>query len=343
MSGFIDSEPDDLDRAQAVVALGGGHGLHASLTALRRLVDDLTVDDLTAIVTVADNGGSSGRLRGEFNVLPPGDLRMALAALCGDDDWGDTWAKVLQHRFEGDGEMRGHVVGNLLIVGLWELLGDHVDALDWVGRLLGAKGRVLPMALTPMEITAQVRAVPGDDSATTTVRGQVEVATAEGEIVSIDLDPPDPPVSEEALAKIAEADWAFLGPGSWFSSVLPHLRVTALREAILATDARLVVVLNLEEQAGETGGFGPADHLRVLVEHAPGLQVHTVLADPSSFDAARLVELRETVASVGARLVLDDVAVADGSPRHDPRKLASAYARIMTSAGDTEHDDDGWA
>jgi len=112
VSGFIDSEPDDLDRAQAVVALGGGHGLHASLTALRRLVDDLTVDDLTAIVTVADNGGSSGRLRGEFNVLPPGDLRMALAALCGDDDWGDTWAKVLQHRCEGDGEMRGHVVGH---------------------------------------------------------------------------------------------------------------------------------------------------------------------------------------------------------------------------------------
>ena len=95
------------------------------------------VDDLTAVVTVADNGGSSGRLRGEFGVLPPGDLRMALAALCGDDDWGRTWARVLQHRFAGDGEMHDHVVGNLLIVGLWELLGDHVDGLDWVGRLLG--------------------------------------------------------------------------------------------------------------------------------------------------------------------------------------------------------------
>ena len=107
------------------------------------------VDELTAIVTVADNGGSSGRLRGEFGVLPPGDLRMALAALCGDDDWGRTWSRVVQHRFAGEGEMRGHVVGNLLIVSLWELLGDHVQALDWVGRLLGASGRVLPMALTP--------------------------------------------------------------------------------------------------------------------------------------------------------------------------------------------------
>ena len=147
------SDVPALARAVPVVALGGGHG-PARLSALRLLVDELVVDDLTAVVTVADNGGSSGRLRGEFGVLPPGDLRMALAALCGDDEWGQTWAEVLQHRFAGDGEMHGHVVGNLLIVGLWELLGDHVDGLDWVGRLLGAPGRVLPMALTPLDITA---------------------------------------------------------------------------------------------------------------------------------------------------------------------------------------------
>ncbi len=182
------------DRAQSVVAFGGGHGLHASLTALRLLLDDLTVDQLTAIVTVADNGGSSGRLRDQFDVLPPGDLRMALAALCGDDQWGDTWARVLQHRFAGDGDMRGHVIGNLLIVGLWELLGDHVDALDWVGRLLGAKGRVLPMALAPMDIRAEVRGAGDDPDALTTVRGQVEVATTDGVITEIALDPPDPPV-----------------------------------------------------------------------------------------------------------------------------------------------------
>src|SRR5689334_5790006 len=123
----------------SVVALGGGHGLAASLSALRRLTGDLT-----AVVTVADNGGSSGRLRGEFGVLPPGDLRMALAALCGDDEWGRTWERVVQHRFTGDGDMGGHVVGNLLIVSLWELFGEPVPALDWVGRLLGASGRVLP-------------------------------------------------------------------------------------------------------------------------------------------------------------------------------------------------------
>ncbi|TQK70964.1 uridine diphosphate-N-acetylglucosamine-binding protein YvcK [Nocardioides sp. SLBN-35] len=320
------------ERAQAVVALGGGHGLHASLSALRHLVDDLTVDELTAVVTVADNGGSSGRLRGEFGVLPPGDLRMALAALCGDDEWGDTWAKVLQHRFEGDGEMRGHVVGNLLIVGLWELLGDHVDALDWVGRLLGAKGRVLPMAMTPMDITAEVRGlVAGDPDALTAVRGQVEVATTDGVIAAIALEPADPEVSPAVLDAIGAADWVVLGPGSWFSSVLPHLLVRRLRESLVATDARVVVVLNLEEQAGETGGFGPADHLAVLAEHAPDLGIDVVLADRTSV-ADDLAELEETVAALGARLVIDDLAIGDGTPRHDPVRLATAYAHVFGSA-----------
>jgi uncharacterized cofD-like protein len=320
------------DRAKSVVALGGGHGLHASLSALRRLVDDLTVDDLTAIVTVADNGGSSGRLRGEFGVLPPGDLRMALAALCGDDEWGDTWARVLQHRFSGDGEMRGHVVGNLLIVGLWELLGDHVDALDWVGRLLGAKGRVLPMALTPMDIRADVRGLDDDPHQLTTVRGQVEIATTDGVIAAIDLDPPDPPVSPDALTAIQAADWVVLGPGSWFTSVIPHLMVLSLRDALVTTNARVVVVLNLEEQEGETPGFGPVDHLAVLAEHAPQLTIHTVLADRDRV-GTELDELRDIVAAHGARLHVADLGVDDGSPHHDPDKLAAAYAAIFDDEG----------
>jgi len=314
------------DHAQAVVAFGGGHGLHASLSALRILVDDLTVDSLSAVVTVADNGGSSGRLRREFGVLPPGDLRMALAALCGDDRWGDTWAKVLQHRFAGDGEMKGHNLGNLLIVGLWELLGDHVEALDWICRLLGAKGRVLPMALVPMDITAEVRGLAPDPDQLTTVRGQVEIATTEGVIDSIRLVPDDPPASSEALAAIAAAEWVFIGPGSWFTSVIPHLMVRSLRGALVSTDARVVVVLNLAEQAGETPGFGPADHLAVLAAHAPDLKVHAVLADESM---EGLDELAEAVEAYGAELVVADVALADGTPRHDPEKLAAAYARIM--------------
>lgn len=307
----------------AVVAVGGGHGLHASLSALRRVVADPT-----AVVTVADNGGSSGRLRGEFGVLPPGDLRMALAALCGDDDWGRTWERVVQHRFAGNGEMRGHVVGNLLIVSLWELLGDHVQALDWVGRLLGASGRVLPMALTPMDITAEVRGLDAEDPGRlTTVRGQVAVATTEGEIVSVSLDPADPRACPEAVTAVREADWVVLGPGSWFTSVLPHVMVPELRQAIGDTDARVLVVLNLEAQVGETGGFGPEDHLAALLEHAPELKVHTVLVDPGSVtDAA---QLEQAVASYGAELVVADVAAAGGVPRHDPERLARAYERIL--------------
>jgi uncharacterized cofD-like protein len=322
-----------VDRAVAVVAFGGGHGLHASLSALRLLVDELVVDELTAVVTVADNGGSSGRLRGEFGVLPPGDLRMALAALCGRNEWGVTWSRVLQHRFAGDGEMRDHVVGNLLIVSLWELLGDHVDALDYVGRLLGATGRVLPMALVPMDITAEVRGlVPGEPEALTSVRGQVEVATTEGVIDSIALVPADPPAAPDALKAIEGADWVVLGPGSWFTSVIPHLLVPALAQALASTDAQVVVVLNLAAEAGETPGFRPADYLRALAEHAPDLRVHTVLAD-QNLTPDELDELDEVIAAYGAQLVVHDVAEAPGTPRHDPVKLAAALSRIVSGSG----------
>lgn len=315
------------DRAQSVVAFGGGHGLAASLGALRQLVHDLVVDDLTAVVTVADNGGSSGRLRSEFGVLPPGDLRMALAALCADHQWGDTWARVLQHRFAGQGEMNGHVIGNLLIVGLWEQLGDPVAALDWVGRLLGTSGRVLPMSLTPLDITAEVRGTdPGDPDALVTVRGQVEVATTDGVITSIALEPADPTPCPEAIDAVQAADWAVLGPGSWFTSVIPHLMVPALREAIVTSDARVVVTLNLGEQEGETPGFEAADHLAVLAEHAPQLRIHTVLADQRH---AGDRDLEELVRATGAELLVADVAMDDGSARHDPVKLAAAYSSIM--------------
>src|SRR3954463_14865218 len=147
-----------MNEGPRVVALGGGHGLAASLAALRHLTDRLT-----AVVTVADDGGSSGRLRREFGVLPPGDLRMALSALCDDGEWGRLWRDVLQHRFASAGALNGHALGNLLIVTLWELLDDPVAGLDWVGGLLGARGRVLPMAAVPLDIEAQVLGIDPDD------------------------------------------------------------------------------------------------------------------------------------------------------------------------------------
>ncbi|MEP6814755.1 MAG: gluconeogenesis factor YvcK family protein [Marmoricola sp.] len=313
----------DATRRPRVVALGGGHGLAASLSALRRVVDDLT-----AVVTIADNGGSSGRLREEFGALPPGDLRMALAALCGDDEWGQTWARVLQHRFESSGDMHGHAVGNLLIVALWELLGEHVSGLDWVARLLGAQGRVLPMALTPLHITAQVAgADPARPESVTTVRGQVEVATTPGKVLSVALDPESPRACPEAVAAVRTADWVVIGPGSWYSSVIPHLLVPELRTALQETSARLLLNLNLVNQPGETEGLTPADHLDALVRHAPELRLDVVLADQGTvLDEDRLTAV---AASYGGRLVLDDLALTGSPGQHDPEKLAAAYARTM--------------
>ncbi len=305
-----------------VVALGGGHGLAASLTALRGLTTELT-----AVVTVADNGGSSGRLREEFGALPPGDLRMALAALCGDDRWGQTWSRVLQHRFESEGPMHGHSMGNLLILSLWELLHDHVDGLDWVAGLLGARGRVLPMALTPLDITAEVRGAGADPDAVTSVHGQVGVATTRGEVLSVRLEPDDAPACPEAVAAVMEADYVVLGPGSWFTSIIPHLLIPGLCEALCRTPARVVVTLNLEPGADETRGYDLADHLDVLHRHAPDLRVYAVLADRDAVhDADRLTA---AAARLGARLELADLA--SGQPGvHDPHKLTTAYARLLT-------------
>jgi uncharacterized cofD-like protein len=308
-----------------VVALGGGHGLAASLAALRQICDR---DSLTAVVTVADDGGSSGRLREELGVLPPGDLRQALAALCCDDEWGRTWAKVIQHRFTSGGDLHGHAVGNLLIVALWEQIGEPVAALDWVARLLGAQGRVLPMSAVPLDIAATVRgADPARPGETSVVRGQAAVATTGGSVLGIRLLPEDPPAAPEAVTAVRRADWVVLGPGSWFTSVLPHLLVPALAAAIVETGAKKVIALNLAPQPGETAGFSPERHLEVLAAHAPGLSVDVVLADVETVSDHGSLE--RAAARLGARLVLAPVAAGDGTPRHDPKRLAAAYNGIF--------------
>ena len=308
----------------SVVALGGGHGLAASLTALRRLTPDLT-----AVVTIADNGGSSGRLREEFGVLPPGDLRMALAALCGDDRWGQTWAEVLQHRFESDGEMDGHSMGNLLMVTLWELLHDHVDGLEWVAGLLGARGRVLPMATTPLDITAEVRGAGADPEAVTTVHGQVSVATTTGEVLSVDLVPGDASACPQAVDAVLEADWVVLGPGSWFTSVMTHLLVPEVREALEVTRARRLLVLNLDPGTGETAGFSAGRHLETFVTLAPHLRLDAVLADPAVVDDEPA--LAQQCARLGASLLVTPVGRRDRPGEHDPLRFAAALRDILAT------------
>lgn len=307
----------------SVVAFGGGHGLAASLTALRQLTHRLT-----AVVTVADDGGSSGRLREEFPILPPGDLRMALAALCGDDEVGRAWAEVLQSRFPGDGPLGGHSIGNLLIAGLWQQLSDPVAGLDMVAAMLHVEGRVLPMAAVPLVIEADViGADPSSPDEVTLVVGQEAVALATGEIADVRLVPADPPAVPEALRAVHAADYLVFGPGSWYSSVIPHVLVPELLDAIQTSRARRILTLNLVPTEDETPAYTASRHVEVLAEHAPGLRLDAVVADPSF--AAGDPHLATYVQSLGARLVVAPVRMRDGSPRHDPHLLAAVYAGIM--------------
>lgn len=308
----------------AVAALGGGHGLAVSLQALQ-----LVTDKITAIVTVADDGGSSGRLRDEFDILPPGDLRMALAALCDTSEWGLQWRDALQHRFAGDGPLGGHALGNLIIASLWDLLGDPVAGLDLVGRLLGARGRVLPMAAEPLRIEASVLgADPAHPEAVTDVIGQVEVATTSGRVLAIRLHPDPPKACQPAVDAVLDADWVILGPGSWFSSVMPHLMVPDLRDALVRSPARKMLTLNMMQHDGETQGFSAADHLEVLAAHAPELHLDVVLADSSVVgDEARVLE--QVANRLGARVVCAQVADTDSPGSHDPLRLAAAYRDVL--------------
>jgi uncharacterized cofD-like protein len=334
-----------------VVAFGGGHGLGASLRALRRCADRLDLD-VTAVVTVGDDGGSSGRLRAERGALPPGDLRQALAALAGDDPTSRRTADLLQHRFavaatdtEGEADsdpLAGHTVGNLMLCGLMELMGDPVAALDHLAALVRARGRVLPMSRHPVAIEAEVRGHdPAHPRAVVTVRGQHNVAVTPGHVESVRLDPQSPAACAEAVAAVTAADWLIFGPGSWYTSVIPHLLVPELARAVVASPARRLVTLNLAAEL-ETEQLSLADHLAALSWYLPELRVDAVLADANAVDDPEPV--RRAAESLGARLVLAPVAIGDGTARHEPAALGAALVRLLGAArqagADDRHDQD---
>lgn len=317
--------------ATKVVAFGGGHGLSASLRALRRCAPELDLD-ITAVVTVGDDGGSSGRLRAERGGLPPGDLRQALVALAGDHPATRRSAGLFQHRFaelagdSGNG-LAGHAVGNLVLCGLMELLGDPVTALDHAGAMLGTVGRVLPMSRQPVGIEARVRgARPDHPDEVRTVQGQHQVAVTTGRVESLRLTPTAPAACAEAVAATGEADWLIFGPGSWYTSVLPHLLVPGLAAGIVSSPARRLVTLNLAAEK-ETFGLSAADHLAALRWHLPELKVDFVLADAKAVGDPEPVEGAAEL--LGARLVLAPIAVTDGTPRHDPAALGAALVPVL--------------
>jgi len=312
-------------RNPRVVALGGGHGLAATLSALRGVTSEIT-----AIVTVADNGGSSGRLREEFSIYPPGDLRMALAALCADDEWGRSWAQIMQYRFQSEGDLNGHAVGNLLLAALWNKGEDPVSGLDRVGSLLKVIGRVLPMSQEPLDIEATFT----NSTGRFIVKGQVQVATAKGRLESLRLHPENPAARNESLNAISEADWIVMGPGSWFSSVLPHLLVPKQREALIASKAKKFLILNLDSgpsnssaiNPGEYAGYTPIEHIEILREYAPNLNFDYIIADESLVGQDN--EIEKYLSSTGGELVVGDLRDDGALIHHDPRKLTSLLAHM---------------
>lgn len=310
-----------------IVAMGGGHGLYATLSAARRLTPHVT-----AVVTVADDGGSSGRLRSELDIVPPGDLRMALAALASDSPHGRLWATIIQHRFGGSGALAGHPIGNLLLAGLNEVLSDPVAALDELGRILGVKGRVLPMCPIALQIEADVAGLESDPRISRVIRGQVAVATTPGKVRRVRLLPGDPPATRQAVDAVLAADLVVLGPGSWFTSVIPHVLVPGLAAALTATPARRALVLNLDAEHGETAGFSAERHLHVLAQHAPGLTIGDIIVDASRVPSEReRDQVRRTASLLEASVKFADVS-RPGTPLHDPAKLAAALDRVC--AGD---------
>jgi uncharacterized cofD-like protein len=293
-----------------VVALGGGHGLAVTLTALR-----LLGLEPTAVVAVADDGGSSGRLRRDLGLLPPGDLRKAMLALA--DPTAEA-RELFAYRFER-GDLAGHNLGNLALAALADLKGGFLEAIQAAAGWLGVHGQVLPATLVPVRLCGRVDGRQ--------VEGQVAIMTATGRVESVWLEPRDPAAVPAAVRAIGEADLVLLGPGSTFTSVVPNLLVPELAAALVAASERLVYVCNLEAQQGETSGFAPESHLAAILDHCPGLQVATVLCQRPRDAAAAAREL-EAFAALGAAVVHAEVAAADHPGRHDAGRLATALKEL---------------
>jgi uncharacterized cofD-like protein len=299
----------------SVVALGGGHGLAVVLRATQR-----SAGRLTAVVSVADDGGSSGRLRRDLDVVPPGDLRKCLVAVAAP---GNAWAEAFEHRFGGT-ELAGHALGNLILVGLADTLGDIGAALDEAARLLGAHARVRPATTERVVLKAQV---DGDDGVIPReVEGQVAVMHHHGRIRRVELVPGDVAADPEAVDAIRHADQVVLAPGSLFTSLLPVLVVPEIRRAVVDTRAQVVQVGNLTPQVPETEGLDGVDHLRAVLEH--GARVDVLLAPPHA--AARLAVDDDAVRACGVRPVRAEVA-APSAHGHDPVRLAQALGDLLDS------------
>jgi uncharacterized cofD-like protein len=258
-------------RGLKVVAIGGGTGLPSVLRGLKH-----STGNITSIVTVADDGGSSGRLRRELGVLPPGDLRNNIAALADDEN---LMTKLFQYRFKDGGDLAGHAFGNLFIIALASVTGSIETALIETERVLNIQGRVLPATLEDVNLVASVR-LPGASKAVM-IEGESKISEAGGQIEEISLIPAEIKAYSESVQAILDADLVVIGPGSLYTSLLPNLLVKDIREALRATQAYIVYVCNIATQPGETEGYNVADHVLAIERHVGRGVFQAVLANNS--------------------------------------------------------------
>lgn len=299
-------------RLDHAVALGGGHGVARSLAALTRLAAAVT-----AVVTVADDGGSSGRLRRDLGGVPPGDLRMALTAMAGRS----RLAELLGHRF-ARGELAGHSLGNLILTALIEQNdGDVVEALDELAAWLEVPGRVLPCTTEPLSLHATSAQGPVDGQAAITRTSRLE---------QLRIEPAEPTATPAAVEAIGRAQLLVIGPGSLYTSVLPNLLVPGIREAVISATAPVVLVANLREQPGETEGMSLVDHLDVLTSHVPALRLDALVVHdgpPPQGPGSPLTTTAPGLADRVGRVVRADLK--DAHDGHDPIALAAALGTVL--------------
>jgi len=318
-------------RPLQVVCVGGGTGLPVVLRGLARQAEPYGRHaglDITAVVAMSDDGGSSGKLRRSRGALPAGDVRNCLVALA---DRSSELSKLFQYRFDGDSGLAGHAVGNLLIAAMTELKGDFLEAVSFSAHLLQAKGTVLPSTLAPVELVAEM----AND---TCIVGERNLARARGRVRKVELRPPLPPPSDGMLEAIANADLISLGPGSLYSSILPTLLVKGAAAALREARALKVLVANLMTQPGETDGMSCADHLRALFEHlGPVVDVVLVNAAPLALASIRSYAARGSLPvlldrtdlhRMGVTLLEADLLKRGVRLRHDGRKVARCLLKL---------------
>lgn len=309
-----------LRRGPKIVAIGGGTGLSTLLRGLKEYTGNLT-----AIVTVADDGGSSGRLRRELGVLPPGDFRQCLVAL---SDVEPLMTKLFQYRFgEGTG-LEGHSFGNLFIVAMSAITGNFERAIRESSRVLAVRGQILPSTLADVTLCAEFKDAE-------LVRGESKISQTQKEIKRIFLQPARPPAYPEAIRAILDADLIVIGPGSLYTSVLPNLLVEDITRAIKASSAVKIYVCNVATQQGETDGFDVSDHIKALIDHVGPNVFHYVLAN-NNHNVQIAPELRavpveiddSVVQAERYKVVVADVVDPSSPMRHDSKKLAQSIMRI---------------